>query len=48
MLFGITPFDPQTCVAVPLLFGLVAIIACDVPARYAMKVDPLVALRHDE
>jgi ABC-type antimicrobial peptide transport system permease subunit len=48
MLFGITPLDPRTFVALPLLFGLVAIIARYVPARYAMKVDPLVALRHDE
>jgi len=48
MLFGITPLDPQTFVAVPLLFGLVAIIACYVPARYVMRVDSLVALRHDE
>jgi hypothetical protein len=48
MLFGVMPLDPQTFITVPLLFGLVAIIAYDVPARYAMKIDPLVALRHDE
>jgi putative ABC transport system permease protein len=48
MLFGITPLDPQTFIGVPLMFGLVATFACYMPARYAMKVDPLVALRHDE
>jgi ABC-type lipoprotein release transport system permease subunit len=47
MLFGITPLDPQTFIAVSLLFGLVSMLACYVPARHATKVDPMVALRND-
>jgi predicted permease len=46
MLFGVTPTDPLTFVAIVVLLGLVALFACLVPAQRAMRVDPIVVLRH--
>ncbi|HYU77601.1 MAG TPA: hypothetical protein VEK56_01370 [Vicinamibacterales bacterium] len=44
-LYGISPHDGPTFVAVPIVIVAIAAIACLVPARRAAKVDPLTALR---
>jgi putative ABC transport system permease protein len=46
-LFGVQPNDPATLLIVGLLFVGVALLACWVPVRRAVKVDPLEALRYE-
>ena len=46
-LVGVSPYDPVTMSTAPVLLVVVALVACQVPMRRAVRVDPIVALRHE-
>src|SRR5262249_40145362 len=47
MLFGLSPHDPVSFVLVPLILFTIALAACYVPARRALRVEPVTALRDE-
>jgi putative ABC transport system permease protein len=46
-LVGISPHDPVSMAGAPIALILIAVLACIIPARRALSIDPAIALRHD-
>ena len=46
-LYGVSPIDLVTYVSVSLMVAIVTLASCYIPARRAMAIDPMIAIRYD-